>query len=112
MIHNIVKFLLNGVSVYVTAYLLSGVQVASFSVALVVALVLALLNMLVKPLLIILSLPITVLTLGLFTFVIDAALVLLASNLVPGFKIDSFLTAIIFSVVLSVISFVLHKLIV
>ncbi len=112
MIKNIIKFLLNGFAVYATAYLFSGVQVSSFYIALIVALVLALLNMLVKPLLIILSLPINILTLGLFTFVVDAIIVLLAAVIVPGFGVDTFWTAMLFSIVLSLTSFVLHALIV
>ncbi|MFA6982063.1 MAG: phage holin family protein [Patescibacteria group bacterium] len=112
MINNVVKFLINGFAVYMTGYLLSGVKIASYWVALVVSVVLAVLNVLVKPLLILLSLPINILTLGLFTFVIDALIVLLASNIVPGFEINSFWTAMLFSIVLTVVSFVLHKLIV
>lgn len=111
MIKNIIKFLVNGFAVYVTAYLLSGVTVYDFKVALVVALILATLNLLVKPILTTLSLPITILTLGLFSFVIDALIVLIASKIVPGFTIDGFITAIIFSLVLSIVSFVLHKVI-
>ncbi len=111
MIKNIIKFLINGFAVYATAYLLSGVHVSNFVSALIVALVLAVLNMLVKPLLIILSLPITILTLGLFTFVIDAIIVLFASTLIPDFSVDTFWTAMLFSVVLAIISYVLHKII-
>jgi len=112
MIKSIIKFLINGFAVYATAYLLSGVQVSSFWIAVIVALVLAVLNMLVRPLLIFLSLPINILTLGLFTFVIDAIIVLFASTLIPDFTVDTFWTAMLFSVVLTAISFVLHKIIV
>lgn len=111
MIKNIIKFLINGFVVYATAYLLSGVSVSSFKVALIVALVLAALNILIKPILLILSLPVTILTLGLFTFVIDALMVILATKIVPGFSVDSFLTALVFSVVMTILSYILHKLI-
>ncbi len=111
MIKNIIKFIANGFVVYATAYLLSGVSVSSFKVALIVALVLAALNILIKPILLILSLPVTVLTLGLFTFVIDAFMVIIASRLVPGFSVNSFLTAIVFSVVMTILSYILYKLI-
>ncbi len=111
MVKNIIKFLVSGFAVYATAYLLNGVTVSDFKVALIVALVLAALNLLVKPILTILSLPITILSLGLFTFVIDALMVLIASKIVPGFTVDGFLTAIMFSLVLSIVSFVLHKVI-
>lgn len=109
--NKIIKFLINGFAVYATAYLLSGVEVSGFGVALLVALVLAVLNVLVKPILILLSLPVTILTLGLFTFVIDAVIVLLASKIVTGFVIDGFWTAIVFSIVLAIISYVLEKLV-
>jgi len=111
MIKNIIKFIANGFVVYATAYLLSGVSVSSFKVALIVALVLAALNILIKPILLILSLPVTVLTLGLFTFVIDALMVIIASRLVPGFSVNSFLTAIVFSVVMTILSYILYKLV-
>lgn len=111
MIKNIIKFIVNGFVVYVTAYLLSGVIVSDFKVALIVALVLAALNILIKPILLILSLPVTILTLGLFTFVIDALMVILATKIVPGFSVDSFLTALVFSVVMTILSYILHKII-
>jgi putative membrane protein len=111
MIKNIIKFLVNGFVVYATAYLLSGVTVTSFKVALIVALVLAGLNILIKPILLFLSLPVTILTLGLFTFVIDALMVILATKIVPGFSVDSFLTALVFSVVMTILSYVLHKIV-
>ncbi|MBW6441350.1 phage holin family protein [Patescibacteria group bacterium] len=112
MLKNIIKFLINGFAVYATAYLLSGVNVSNFMAALIVALVLAILNMLAKPFLIILSLPITILTLGLFTFVIDAIIVLFASTLIPDFTVDTFWTAMLFSVVLAIVSYILHKIVV
>jgi len=111
MLNKIIKFIVNGFAVYATAYLLSGVTVSSFKVALIVALVLAALNILIKPILLILSLPVTILTLGLFTFIIDALMVILATNIVPGFNVDSFLTAVVFSVVMTILSYILHKLI-
>lgn len=111
MLNKIIKFLANGFVVYATAYLLPGVTVSSFKVALIVALVLAALNILIKPILLFLSLPVTILTLGLFTFVIDALMVILATKIVPGFSVDSFLTALVFSVVMTILSYILHKLI-
>lgn len=111
MLKNIVKFLVNGASVYATAYLLSGVSIESFWVALLVSLIISVLNILVKPILSFLSFPVTVLTFGLFTFIIDALIIFIASKIVPGFVVDSFVTAIIFSVVLTIISYVLHKII-
>jgi putative membrane protein len=107
--NKIIKFLINGFAVYATAYLLSGVEVSNFVVALITAVVIAALNIFIKPILIILSLPVTILTLGLFTFVIDALIVLLVSKIVPGFAIDGFWTAVVFSIILTVISYVLDE---
>lgn len=86
------------------AYILPGVDVDSFVTALVVAVVLGILNALLKPILLILTLPITILTLGLFTFVINLMLVYLTEAVVPGFVIDGLLSAVLFSLVLSLIN--------
>lgn len=98
------KIIINTVAIAITAYILPGVKVESVFVALVVAVVLGIINMLVKPVLVILTLPINILMLGLFTFVINGLLVLLASSIVPGFHIDGFWTAVLFSIITSVIS--------
>lgn len=108
MVQNIIKFLVNGFAVYSTAYLLSGVSLTSFYVALLVALVLTILNLLVRPVLLVLSLPINILTLGLFTFVINALIVIIATKIVPGFEVNSFWDALLFSIVLAIISSVLN----
>ncbi len=104
----ILHWFLRAVAVLITAYLLPGVILESFFVALVVAVVLGFFNTILRPILVVLTLPINILTLGLFTFVINAVLVLLASNVVPGFHVSGFLTALLFSVILSVISGVLN----
>ena len=106
----LINWLISAVAIIVTAYILPGVVISSFSSALVAALVLGLLNAFVRPILLFLTLPINILTLGLFTFVINALVILLASDLVPGFKVDGFLTALIFSIVLSLINYVLFSL--
>src|SRR4030042_1941674 len=87
-----------------TSYLVPGFHINSYTTALVVALVLAILNVLLKPVLIFLTLPATVLSLGLFIFVINAILLLIAARFIPGFKIDSFFTAIVASIVISLVS--------
>jgi putative membrane protein len=89
---------------FALANLLGGVHVNDFWTALIFAVVLALLNMFVKPLLIILTLPITFITLGLFLFVVNALVVLLASRFVDGFSIDGFWWALLFSLILSIIT--------
>lgn len=97
----IVRFLLNGLAVVLTAYLLPGVDVTDYWTALIVALVLTLANMFVKPVLIILTIPITIVTLGLFLLVINALIILLADYLVDGFYVDGFWWALLFSLILS-----------
>ncbi|MBP6940882.1 MAG: phage holin family protein [Syntrophorhabdaceae bacterium] len=106
----ILKWLLMAASVAVAAYLIPGVMVKSFFSALFVALFLGIVNTLIRPVLILITLPINIITLGLFTFVINAALVLLASSVIKGFEVSGFWTAMLFSVVLSVVNYVLNGL--
>lgn len=109
----IIKLLISSFAVVITAYFLDGVtisdnqfyssgppEVNKFSTAILVAIVLAFLNTIVKPILTVLSLPITFFTLGLFLLVINALIILFADKLVEGFKVDGFWTALWFSVVL------------
>ncbi|MFZ1721017.1 MAG: phage holin family protein [Microgenomates group bacterium] len=103
----LLNLLLSAIVVMVAAYIVPGVTVTSFGTALVVAVVLGLLNAVLKPILILLTLPITILTLGLFTIVINIGLLFLASELVPGFTIDSLLGAILFGLLMSLITTVL-----
>lgn len=106
----IINWLIMAVAVIIVAYLLPGVTVSGFWAALLVALVLGILNVFIKPLLLFLSLPINILTLGLFTFVINAILILIASAIVPGFKVAGFWWALAFSIVLTIILYALHAL--
>lgn len=106
----LINLILSALAVFAAAYILPGVHVQNFTTALVAAIVLGVINAILKPILVILTLPLTIITLGLFTFVINALLILLAANLVPGFKVDGFLWALILSLVLSVINSVLHSL--
>ncbi len=107
MIKYLWKWLVMAVAVLVTAYLLPGVSVAGLWAAFVTAIVLSLANIFLKPILIILTLPVNILTLGLFTLVINAFIVMLTAYLVAGFSVVSFFWAIMFSIVLSLVSFVL-----
>lgn len=103
----LIHFLVYALAIVITAYILPGVVVESFVVALVLAVVLGAINAFIRPILIILTLPITVLTFGLFILVINAVLVILAGALVPGFIVNGFFWALAFSIVLSLISAVL-----
>lgn len=107
----LMRWLIMAVAVLLSAYALPGVSVAGFGTAILVALVLGLANAVLKPLLILFTLPITLLTLGLFILVINTSLVMLASALVSGFTVRNFWWAFLFSVVLSAIGYVLETLI-
>jgi putative membrane protein len=98
----IIRFLLNGLAIVLTAYILPGVDVEDYGTALIVALVLSIANVIVKPVLIVLTIPITILTLGLFLLVINAFIILLADFLVDGFTVGGFWWALLFSLIMSV----------
>ena len=104
----IVHWFLSGLAVAITAYLLPGIVLKGFFAALVVAVVLGFLNTIIRPILVVLTLPINILTLGLFTLVINASLVMLTSSLVPGFLVKDFWTAILFSLILWLVNSVLN----
>lgn len=100
----LVKLLITAVVAFGLSTILSGVHIQDFKQALVLSLVLAFLNAIVKPLLIILTLPITIFTLGIFLFVINALIILLADYLLDGIKVDGFWWALLFSLLLSLTS--------
>jgi len=100
----LINWLLAALAIMATAYLLPGVSLSGFVPALVTALVLGLVNAFIKPVLLLLTLPINILTLGLFTLVINALLIMLVSKLVSGFQVQSFWWALVFSVVLTVVN--------
>jgi len=100
----LIRLILSAIAVLICAYILPGAEVDGFWSAIVVAGVLAILNVLLKPILVILTIPITIVTLGLFLLVINTLLVMLASWLIPGFAVDGFWWALIFSILLSVIN--------
>lgn len=106
----LITWLLSALAILAVAYLVPGVTVSGFLVALVVALVLGLLNAFIKPILMILTLPINILTLGLFTLVINTVLILVAAYVVPGFELDGFWWALVFSIALSLVN-VLFKMV-
>ena len=106
----LMNLLISGLAVFISAYILPGVHVDGFVTALVAAVVLGIANILVKPILLILTLPITIITLGLFYFVINALIILLVAKIVPGFKVDGFWWALIFALVLSIVGSFLNSL--
>lgn len=110
----LIRLIISAIAVLVTDLLLSGVSLGDMSqtngllTAVLVAAVLGLLNSLLKPLLILLTLPVTIVTLGLFLLVINAVIVMIAARLVPGFTVDSFWWALGFSLLLSVVQGLLN----
>lgn len=100
----IISILINTIAVLLTSYILPGIHIASGWTALIVAIVLGLINAFLRPIIFILTLPINLLTLGLFTFVIMGFMVYLVSLIVPGFKVDNFGWAILFALIVAIIN--------
>ncbi len=105
----LLRILITAILVMGIAHIIPGIHVANFKTALIVAVVLGLLNIFIKPVLVILTLPVTILTLGLFLLVINAIIILLCANIVGGVSVDSFWTALFFSIVLSVLQSIMYK---
>ena len=104
----VIKVIVTGLAVFVADYLLQGVHINDDALTVVlVAIVLSLLNMFVKPILVILTIPVTVVTLGLFLLIINALMVKWAAGLVNGFEVDGWVSAILFSLIVSFVSAVL-----
>ncbi len=106
----ILKLLISGLAVFFTDWLLSGIDVTDFTNALLIAIVLAFLNTFLKPVLVLLTIPFTIFTLGLFLLAINAGIILLASKLIDGFFVDGFWWALLFSVILSITTSILEGL--
>ncbi len=98
----LVRILVTAVLVLVIAYFMPGVTVDSFMTSVIVAVVLGLLNIFIKPLLVLFTLPVTIFTFGLFLLVINAIIIMLCTEIVTGFEVRTFWTALLFSILLSV----------
>jgi len=105
----ILKILLTAAAVLIIARFLPGVSIENYTSAIIVAIVLGLLRITVKPILVILTLPVTILTLGLFLLVINALIIMLADNLIGGFYVSGFWIALIFSLILSIFQSFLYS---
>ncbi len=104
----LLKVLVSTFAVVITSYLLGGVNVPDFTTALVVAFVLGVLNIVLKPILIVLTIPVTIFSLGLFLLVINAFIIQLTGVIVRGFEVDSFWWALLFSIILSIVTWFLE----
>lgn len=107
----LIHWLVTGVALWVTAYVLPGVVVSSWQALAIAAIVLGLLNALVRPVLVLLTLPITILTLGLFYLVVNGLVFLLAARLVPGFEVSGFWWAVLGALVVSLVSWFVGSLV-
>lgn len=96
--------LLNSIVIFVGSYLVRGVQLKNYWTALGVAIVLAILNLLIRPFIVLLTLPINILTLGLFTLVINAWILMIADKMIDGFSLDGFGWAVLFGLIISVLN--------
>jgi len=100
----IIRLLIMAAISYGISWILSGVHIVDFMTAIVFSLIISLLNLFIKPVLILITLPVTILTLGLFLFVINALIIIIADKFLDGIKVDGFFWALIFSLLLSVFS--------
>jgi len=107
----LLRWLILTTAVLAASYFIDGIQVSSFKAALLAAALLAILNALFRPVLLLLTLPINILTLGLFTFVINGLLLLMASGVIKGFYVQGFWTAVLGSLIISLTSWALNSLI-
>jgi putative membrane protein len=105
----LIRWIILTVSIIIASYLLEGIHISGFFSAFFAAAALGILNALFRPILLILTLPINVLTLGLFTFIINALMLKMASGIIPGFEVQGFWTAVIGSLIISVISWLLNS---
>lgn len=104
----VARLLLNGIAIIVASYIVPGLQISTPVAAVIAGVFLGLVNALVRPVLLLLTLPLTLLTLGLFIFVVNAACLALAAYLVPGFSIDGFWPAVFGALIVSVVSWMLN----
>jgi len=108
----LLRFLLNALALWVAAWLIPGIYLASPAAAIIAGIVLGFVNAIVRPVLVLLTLPVTLITLGLFIFIINAICLALTAWVVPGFTIDGFGSALLGALVVSVVSWLLNGLLV
>lgn len=101
-------WLISALAIFISAWLVPGVTIRSFGSALLAALILGAVNAFIRPILILLTLPINILTLGLFTLVINVAMVGLVALILPGFAIANFWTALLFTIILSLVVWIME----
>jgi putative membrane protein len=107
----IANWLLNALALYLVSRIIHGIHLQDFWSAVIAVAIIGLINVIIKPILLLLTLPVTLITLGLFTFIINASLFMLASKFTPGFKVDTFFAALVGSVLFSLFSTIFHRLV-
>ena len=105
----LIRWLILTIAIIVASYLLEGIHISGFFSAFFAAAILGILNALFRPILIVLTLPINILTLGLFTFIINALMLKMASGVIPGFEVHGFWTAVFGSLIISIVSWLLNS---
>lgn len=111
MIRFLIRWLISAVSIYIITYLPIGITVSSFKSTIIAAAILGIINVTIKPILIILTLPINIITLGLFTFIINGIVLIITSYVVVGFDVKNIFSAIIASILISIVNVILTNLI-
>lgn len=111
MYNLILKVLIGALALLITAYFIPGIVVESLYVAVIAAIILGLINLIVRPILFVLTLPVTILTLGLFTFVLNALLFWFAASFIEGFYVSGFLAALLGSILVSIINTVGYQIV-
>ena len=106
----LIQIIVSALAVIISSLILPGIHIEGILTAVIVAAVLAFLNTILKPVLILLTLPITIFTLGFFLLVINALIILLTANLVPGFTVGGFWSAVLFSLVLTIVTSIFNSL--
>ncbi|MBI2593455.1 phage holin family protein [Candidatus Daviesbacteria bacterium] len=107
----LISLLLNTLALIITAYIVPGIKVDTFTSALLAAIVLGIINTFIKPVLVLLTLPLTIITLGLFIFIVNAIVLRVTTIFVPGFMVDGWVPAILGAIVLSIASTILSTLV-
>jgi len=110
MITFLIRFLTVVLALFIASYYVPGIQVDSFYIAAIVAVLLGVLNLVVRPVLVVLTLPITILTLGLFLLVLNAGIFYFVGTFVHGFEVEGFMPALLGSLIVSTLSWLAHKL--
>ena len=101
----IIHFLVSALAIIIASYLLPGAHVSGITAAFVLAVVLGAINLTIRPVILLLTLPLTIITLGLFALILNGLLIMLASSIVPGFSVDSFWWAFLFGIVLATVNY-------